>query len=167
MSISNAYHPNSHSCMHTFCTTIPTSFYNFNCFLHLSAVTIGQMCYLLGGYTTNHVPSKKVYRLSLDDLISQATPSGTQLSTVTASPWQSLPDSPLKYSAAVAIGGSLLAVGGGRKDIYLYQIGSRSWGKVGELATERSSFTCTLLPDGRLLLVVLWTQMNYFQNQLK
>ena len=23
MSISNAYHPNSHSCMHTFCTTIP------------------------------------------------------------------------------------------------------------------------------------------------
>ena len=35
MSISNAYHPNSHSCMHTFCTTIPTSFYNFNCFLHL------------------------------------------------------------------------------------------------------------------------------------
>ena len=35
MSISNVYHPNSHSCMHTFCTTIPTSFYNFNCFLHL------------------------------------------------------------------------------------------------------------------------------------
>ena len=35
MSISNVYHPNSHSCMHTFCTTIPTSFYNFNCFLYL------------------------------------------------------------------------------------------------------------------------------------
>ena len=116
----------------------------------ISAVTIGQMCYLLGGYTTNHAPSKKVYRISLDDLISQATPSGTQLSTVTVSPWQNLPDSPLKYSAAVAIGGSLLAVGGGQKDIYLYQIGSRSWGKVGELATNRSSCTCILLPDGRL-----------------
>ena len=24
MSISNVYHPNSYSCMHTFCTTIPT-----------------------------------------------------------------------------------------------------------------------------------------------
>ena len=35
MSISNVHHPNSHSCMHTFCTTIPTSFFNFNCFLHL------------------------------------------------------------------------------------------------------------------------------------
>ena len=29
MSISNVYHPNLHSCMHTFCTTIPTSFLQF------------------------------------------------------------------------------------------------------------------------------------------
>ena len=29
MSISNVYHPDSHSCMHTFCTTIPTSSHNF------------------------------------------------------------------------------------------------------------------------------------------
>ena len=36
MSFSNIYHPCSYySCMHTFCTTIPTSFHNFNCFLHL------------------------------------------------------------------------------------------------------------------------------------
>ena len=35
MSISNVYHSNSYSCMHTFCTTIPTSFYNFNCFFTL------------------------------------------------------------------------------------------------------------------------------------
>ena len=40
MSISNVYHPNSHSCMHTFSTTTPTSFYNFNYFLHLFMLMI-------------------------------------------------------------------------------------------------------------------------------
>ena len=36
MSFCNIYHPCSYySCMHTFCTTIPTSFHNFNCFFTL------------------------------------------------------------------------------------------------------------------------------------
>ena len=79
-------------------------------------VTIGNMCYLLGGYTGLTTTSKKVLSVCLDDLISQAISQPASYSASappTPSPWQSLPDTPLRYSTALAFNGALLAVGGG------------------------------------------------------
>ena len=58
------------------------------------SATIGNMCYLLGGFSKEGV-SKKVFSVCLDDLISQATsqtvsPSAPPIPV--PSPWQSLPD---------------------------------------------------------------------------
>ena len=119
--------------------------------------TIGNMCYLLGGYTTECKASKKVFSVCLDDLISQAVssqPAGAS-APPTPSPciWQSLPDTPLEYSTALAFNGALLAVGGGtygNTAIYHYQPSSESWIKVGDLPTERFDCTCIILPSGDL-----------------
>ena len=114
---------------------------------------IGNMCYLLGGYTEEGA-SKKVFSVCLDDLISQAVSQPASASAPpTPSPWQSLPDTPLHNSTALAFNGALLAVGGGlmgSMTIYHYQPSSRSWVKAGELPTKRSECTCTVLPSGDL-----------------
>ena len=120
---------------------------------HAYTATIGNMCYLLGGNTQGGVPSKKVFSVCLDDLISQAVSQPASASAPpTPSPWQSLPDTPLTYSTALGFNGALLAVGGygGSTAIYHYQPSSRSWIKAGELPSERSQCTCTVLPSGDL-----------------
>ena len=114
---------------------------------------IGNMCYLSSGFTKGGV-SKKVFSVCLDDLISQAVSQPASASAPpTPSPWQSLPDTPLDRSTALAFNGSLLAVGGdwrGSTAIYYYQPSSRSWVKAGELPTKRYECTCTVLPSGDL-----------------
>ena len=109
-----------------------------------SAATVGNMCYVLGGYTKDG-SSKKVFSLCLDYLISQAVPQPASVTalptqstspspqtppTLSMSPWQTLPDTPLELSSALALNGALLAVGGRgeysvSKAIHLYQPSSK------------------------------------------
>ena len=120
---------------------------------HSLPAIIGNMCYLLGGYTKGGA-SKKVFSMCFDDLISQAvSQTASARAPPTPSPWQSLPDTPPIYSTALAFNGALLAVGGnysGSTAIYHYQPSSRSWIKAGELPTGRRECTCTVLPSGDL-----------------
>ena len=122
----------------------------------VSSATIGNMCYLLGGFTNND-PVKKVYSVCLDDLISQAVSQPPRTSAPsTPSPWQSLPNTPLTHSTALAFNGpgALLAVGGdylGSSAIHVYQPSSNSWVKAGELSTERCDSGCIVLPSGEML----------------
>ena len=114
----------------------------------LSLVT----CYLLGGFTEGGAP---VFSVCLDDLISQAVSQSASASAPpTPPPWQSLPDTLLGCSTALAFNGALLAVGGGgfmgSTVIYHYQPSSNSWVKAGELPTGRCACTCTVLPNGDL-----------------
>ena len=127
------------------------------CHSDVSLATIDNTCYLLGGFTTGGHASQKVFSVHLDNLIIQAVSESQQASTSvspTLSPWQTLPDTPLIFSAALAISGILLAVGGGSgsKDIYHYQPSSRSWIKAGELPTRRSQCACAVLPSGEVFL---------------
>ena len=115
---------------------------------------IGNMCYLLGGYTKGGAASQKVFSVCLDDLLSQAVSQPASASAPpTPSPWQSLPNTPLGFSTALSFNGSLLAVGGdysGSTAIYHYQPSSRSWVKAGELPARRLCCTCTVLSSGDL-----------------
>ena len=133
-----------------------------------SVAIIGYSCYVIGGFASNHAPSRKVYRGCLDELISQAVSHSASRGSKmpTPSPWHSLPDSPLEFSAALALDGSLLTVGGekrGRikKAIYLYQLGCGTWVKVGELHTGRSGFACRLLPDGKMIVAGGGTALSH------
>jgi N-acetylneuraminic acid mutarotase len=118
----------------------------------ISSATIGNMCYLLGGYTTMGA-SKKVFSVYLDDLISQAAPNF--IPTAVFSPWQSLPVTPKERSTALAFNGALLAIGGddsGSSAIHMYQPSSNSWVKAGELPTKRHTSGCIVLPTGELFI---------------
>ena len=115
------------------------------------------MCYLMGGFTKGGIGSKKLFSVCLDDLIFQAVSQPASASAPsTSSPWQSLPDTPLSGSTALAFNGALLAVGGGywSTAIYHYQPSSRSWIKTGEMPTERHICTCTVLPSGDLTIIM-------------
>ena len=122
----------------------------------ISPATIGNMCYLLGGFTEGRAPSKKVFSVYLDDLIHQAVLRLASTSAPpTLSPWQSLTDTPLTGSTALAFNGALLAVAGENlfrvsKAIYHYQPSSSKWIKAGELPIERCYCTCSILPSGDL-----------------
>ena len=96
----------------------------------VSSATIGNMCYLLGGFNEGFAPSKKAFSICLDEFISQAVSQWPDSASApsTQSPWQTLPDIPLMRSSALALNGALLAVGGEirSKAIHLYQPSSRS-----------------------------------------
>ena len=62
----------------------------------------------------------------------------------------------LEHSTAIAIRGSLLAVGGSRGSehssaIHVYQQEKNTWAKVGHLPTEREDCACCLLPSSEML----------------
>ena len=139
-------------------TTDPIQWYQATSLPHpcyqVPCATIGNKCYLMGGFIEDDKSNKKVFSVCLDDLISRAV-SQPVSATTTPSPWHSLPDTPLYYSTALAFNGALLAIGGGdypgSSTIHMYQSSSNSWVKVGELRIERRTSGCIVLPSGEVL----------------
>ena len=112
-----------------------------SCHLMSAAITHGTL-YLLGGTLR-----KKVLSVSLSALTQTDKPPAV---------WRTLPDAPLEHSTAIAVHGSLLAVGGshGRQRssaIHVYDQEKNKWNKVGDLPTEREYCACCLLPSGEIL----------------
>ena len=118
--------------------------------VHLTSCVIGNIVYLLGGWIRDSgTPNEHVFSVSLDKLISNAVSPSTD---ATPSPWSTLEDSPVKLSTALALQGSLLAVGGWESSaIRAYQPSSKSWVKVGDLPREQCKCGCAILPNGELL----------------
>ena len=110
------------------------------CCLMSAAITDGTL-YLLGGSL-----GKQVLSVSLSALTETDKPPAQ---------WRTLPDAPLEYSTAIAVHGSLLAVGGshGRQNsaIHVYDQEKNAWSKVEDLPTERQDCACCLLPSGEIL----------------
>ena len=117
-------------------TVLPVS-----CRLMSAAITHGTL-YLLGGTL-----GKQVLSVSLSALTQNTKPPAV---------WRTLPDAPLEGSTAIAVHGSLLAVGGshGRQRssaIHVYDQEKNEWNKVEDLPTERRDCACCLLPSGEFL----------------
>ena len=113
----------------------------------LTSCVIGNMVYLLGGWIRKGwTQNKHAFSISLDKLISNAVSPSTG---ATPSPWSTLEDLPVTLSTALALQGSLLAVGGqGSSAIHAYQPSSKSWVKVGDLPREIWACGCAILPNG-------------------
>ena len=124
---------------------------------HLSQTTVDNMCYLLGGFTGQlqgpHT-SRKVFRASIDDIVSKNHPYANSSNPYLTAQWETLPtDTPETLSSAFSFSSSrvLLAVGGG-KGIYHYQPLTLSWVKIGELPNARLACACSILPGGKMLI---------------
>ena len=106
-----------------------------------AAITHGTL-YLLGG--------------SLDTKVLSVSLSALTETDKQPAQWRTLPDTPLKNSTAIAVHGSLLAVGGshgGQRSsaIHVYDQEKNAWNKVDDLPTERQDCACCLLPSGEIL----------------
>ena len=124
----------------------------------MKSVVVGDMCYLMGGYDHTGNRTKVVHRINVRELSEKAFSMATSQATSNpTSLWKTVQETPLFFSSPLVVKGSLLAVGG-RADrynastpIHLYQPGTRRWVKVGDLPTARCKFTCSVLPNGEML----------------
>ena len=109
-----------------------------SCYLMSAAITHGAL-YLLGGLL-----GKQVLSVSLSALDKPPAQ------------WRTLPDAPLEYSTAIAVHGSLLAVGGshgGQRSsaIHVCDQEKNAWNKVDNLPSEQTYCACCLIPSGEIL----------------
>ena len=114
----------------------------------LKSTLIGNTFYLMGGLDRTG-ETKVVYAANITLLIEskQAVPT----------PWQTIEITPLEQSSPLNGGGSLLAVGGhddynARSFIFHYMNDTMRWVKVGDLPSVRYNCTCSLLPNGEVLI---------------
>ena len=108
----------------------------------MSSAIMSDTLYLLGGFL-----GRRVLSVSLPALIQTGKPPAQ---------WDTLTDTLLKWSTAIAVHGSLLAVGGRNSEkqrfsaIHMYDQEKNTWNKVEDLPTERQNCTCCLLPSGKI-----------------
>ena len=126
----------------------------------MTAVIIADTWYLLGGIGADGKSLTTVQYVPLTNLIQRAT-SPTHKSASHMSVWKTLPDTPLKASAAASLSGNLLAVGGYNDStpsspaLYVFLPLTNSWVRVttGDLPEPRWSCTAVQLSSNRLLVV--------------
>ena len=126
----------------------------------MTSATISNTGYLLGGGTTDNMPTKTIFSASIPSLIQKATRSDS-----TSSAWKTLRDSPLDWSAAASLGGMLLTVGGmddqeNSPAVHVYSPATSSWIRVesGDLPKVQCACTVVELSENRLLVIGGWDE---------
>jgi len=114
----------------------------------MTSAIVNQELFLLGGTLTS-----ASLVVSLPDVTRSSVPSATTNKSVQ---WRTLPAPPLKYSAAISLCGSVLAIGGRHDNehstaIHVYQPATNNWSKVGDLPCPLSYCSCALLSSGQIL----------------
>ena len=126
----------------------------------MTSVTIADTWYQLGGGGADNKAVPTVQYAPLTTLIQKAT-SPTHQSASHTSVWKTLPDTPLKLSAAASLSGNLLAVGGYNDStpsspaLYVFFPLTNSWVRVttGDLPQPRCGCTAVQLSSNQLLVV--------------
>ncbi len=117
----------------------------------MTSVTIGDTCYLLGGFGESTIGATKtstVLRAPVSSLIQKA------MSPSEHSVWETIPGTPRTSSTAASLGGHLLAIGGsGSKAVHMFFCDTNSWVRMpaGDLPTEIYEAAAIELPDNKLL----------------
>lgn len=117
----------------------------------MTAAVVGNTLVLLGGADSCSVVLNKVFSVKLDDLISHAV--SFKFASESISPWQTLPDTPVAFSTALAFNGNLLAIGGYKRNlIHLFDPSTRTWIEAGQLLINRHNCACAVLPSGDIFI---------------
>ena len=130
----------------------------------VSVATIGNTCYVVGGY---RFPFRlnQAFHASVSDLLGNAVPSNhtptDSGSSDTQSSWKTLPNTPTYRPAAATLVGSLLTAGGGessigeadRKEVYMYSLSTNSWIYISDLPAPLSRTTMVELSPTEVLVI--------------
>lgn len=129
----------------------------------MKPVTIGDTCYLMGGNGVSQSPTKAVLYASMSSLIKKAVKATLapkqSADKDDATVWKKLQDAPLRYSAPVCLGETLLTVGGMdsrtavSKTVHAFVPFTNSWVKMptSDLPASVAIATCVRLPNDNLL----------------
>ena len=123
----------------------------------MSAVAIGNKCYLLGGNDDKR-PLKACFNASFESLLQRATPPAVR-QTVQQSAWRTLPPTPLIGSTAAVIGNSLVAMGGENdrdaESQAVYALLNETWVRLrgGDLQSPQSFATTALVSPHEVIVV--------------
>ena len=128
---------------------------------NISLVAIGNICYVLGGWTKNFHLNQALYA-SVDDLLGNAVPANQTThsgSSDTQSAWKTLPNTPTYRPAAAVLAGNLLALGGYQnfllgaimKEVYMYSPSTNSWIYISDLPAPRSLTAAAVLSSTEVL----------------
>ena len=125
----------------------------------MSSITIADTCYQLGGVNANNNHVTTVLYASLTSLVQKATTPSHQSASHT-SVWKTLPDTPLKRSAAASLSGNLLAVGGRDNKTAFPAINvflplTNSWVRImtGDLPQPRYACTAVQLSSNTMIVI--------------
>jgi len=129
----------------------------------MTSVTIANTCYLLGGWDVDSKAATTVLYASLTSLVQKAA-SPTHQSASHTSVWKTLPDTPLKLSAAATLSGHLLAVGGYNvitsilpvvPAVHVFLPLTNSWVRVtdGDLPQPRYECTAVQLSSNTMIVI--------------
>ena len=115
----------------------------------MGTVTRAGTCYLLMGWDADNKVVTTVTYASLTSLIQKATSPAHQSASPT-SVWKTLPDTPLKMSAAASLSGHLLVVGGHDSSIklttsavHVFLPFTNSWVRVTDMDLPEPRYACT------------------------
>ena len=125
----------------------------------MTSVTIADTWYLLGGDGTGDEDVTSVQCTPLTTLLQKAKPSSRKSSRMSV--WKTLPDTPLKSSAAASLSGNLLAIGGysdktsSSPSVHIFLPLTNSWVRAttGNLPAPRHACTAVQLSSSRVLVV--------------
>ena len=126
---------------------------------NMSAVVICGELYLLGGLGAGHMPTRPVIHAPIVSLIEQATAKSSSTEASQEDVWTTLSEPPLRASAAVGLGGSLVAVAGYSQGtfspkLYGFVDSTDSWVQVREDLPESRFFCAAVeLPSKRILVI--------------
>ena len=126
----------------------------------MTSVTIADTWYLLGGEGTGDKNVNTVQYTPLTTLLQKANLSSRK-STSRISVWKTLPDTPLKSSAAASLSGNLLAIGGysdktpASPSVHIFIPLTNSWVRAttGNLPEPRHACTAVQQSSNRVLVV--------------
>ena len=131
---------------------------------NMSMVTIGNTCYILGGYKGQAYLNQALCA-SVEDLLHNAVPANQTIqsdSSDSLSAWKTLPNTPTyQPGAATLLTNNLLLIGGSansdggvsKREIYMYSPSTNSWIYVSDLPAPRSKATVAILSSTEILII--------------
>ena len=134
------------------------------CCCDVSLVTVGNICYEIGGCRDlSHL--NQAFYASVDDLLCNDVPANETIHCGhgdTQSAWKTLPNTPTYGPAAAVLAGNLLAIGGtgtssyreaDKKEVYMYSPSTNSWVYISDLPAPRSNTATAVLSSTEILVI--------------
>ena len=126
----------------------------------VSLTSIGNTCYMLGGYTEPQNLSE-VFYASANDLLHNAVLPGEPIHSDTHSAWKTLPNTPNYRPTAAVLANHLFDFGGNetseggadKREVYMYSPSTNSWIYTSDLPAPLSDVSVNMISSTEIIVI--------------